>query len=390
MRLFATFALSVLLACSPLAQTVGSITVTSPQSMDGLYVDAEGHLYATTGWLGATINRIEMDGTSSLFAGGIVGPIHLTATPDGRYFTTDFREATVSEIAPDGTVSTFATTREGPSDLAVGPDGALYVTHYGDPFGFGDGDSVSRIAPDGTTTIYAEGGTLRAPVGLAFDDAGHLFVANIGDGRITRIAPDGTMSLFATVPPLGAPTGLTLGHLVWGNGELYATYLDGHQVLAFDAQGTQRVVAGTGTAGRDDGPVAEATFDRPNGIALSVTGDTLFVSEYVGPNTRVRTISPVVAATANEDIGATGFGLDVAPNPTQGETHIRFRLHTTADVALTVHDLIGREVDRRLLGARPPGEHTVAWAPAGLPPGGYIVRLTAGSDHATRMLTLQR
>jgi sugar lactone lactonase YvrE len=48
-----------------------------------------------------------------------------------------------------------------------------------------------------------------SPVGMAFDAAGHLYVAEWGAGRVLRIAPDGTRAVFAD--GLAGPSGLAIG-----------------------------------------------------------------------------------------------------------------------------------------------------------------------------------
>ncbi|MGB3544174.1 virginiamycin B lyase family protein [Rubrivirga sp.] len=273
-------ALLVTTAQDGAAQTVSSLFFDDDYRMDGLHVAPTGGVYATSGFLGGDVYRVS-GGVVDTVATGVGGPIHVLATRDGRLLTTAFREREVSQIVGDGTLRTFATVADGPSDLIEGPDGSIYVTQYGDPSGFGDGDSVTRIHPDGTVEDFAVGGDLRGPVGIAIDDEGYIYVANIFDGRITKLGPDGSQTAFASLPlqpPLGS---LTVGHMVWTDGSLYATYLSNHQVVAFATDGTMRVVAGTGQPGRDDGPAGQATFTNPNGLGVSASGDTLYVSEYL-------------------------------------------------------------------------------------------------------------
>ena len=74
-------------------------------------------------------------------------------------------------------------THEGPEDIAGGPDGLVYT-------GTADG-KVIRFRPDGTG-IEEFADTGGRPLGLEFDDAGRLLVAN-GYLGLQRIAPDGTV-----------------------------------------------------------------------------------------------------------------------------------------------------------------------------------------------------
>ena len=71
------------------------------------------------------------------------------------------------------------------------------------------------------------------------------------------------------------------------------------------------------------------------------------------------------------------------PNPFARSTTVRFRLPAAGPVRLDVFDLTGRRVARLLDGARPAGEHAVAWEPDGAPAGVYHVRLESAGRTAT-------
>ncbi len=383
--------LFLLLIAPASAQTVSSLTFSAPRSMDGLYVDDEGILYVTSGFLGSEIYRVAPDGTLSVFASGIAGSIHLTKANDGNFYATNFNSGLISRIAPDGTVSDFARVDDGPSDIVQGPDGRLYVTHYGDPRGNGDGTTVSAITLGGAVTTFASGGLLDAPVGLDFDDDGTLYVANINNGRILSITPDGSQTLFASIPTRDSVTVLTIGHLVWANERLYATNLSGGKVFSYEQDGTRRLITGTGELSRVDGPAATATLVGPNGIAASITGDTLFVSEYIGPTNRLRIIDLRAATTSSEHpSGADAVRLDADPSPFTGQTTFRFTLASASDVSLTVYDTLGRVVGEVAAGQHIAGDHRLDWTPGALGSGVYFARLTAGTAQHVRPVVYRR
>ncbi|MEM1042787.1 MAG: FlgD immunoglobulin-like domain containing protein [Bacteroidota bacterium] len=381
MRLL-TLALFVLLAPAASAQVVTSFPLDAPTSMDAISTGIDGTLYAAAGFRGSAVYTLSRTGTVTAIADGLDGPIEVAQAPDGTLFATNFNAAEVSRISATGEVEPYASTRPGPAGLLAGPDGTLYLTEYGPPTSLG-GTTVAEIEPEGFAKPYASGGTLSSPVGIARSEDGTLYVANIFDGRITRVTPDGTQSLFASLPPTSP---FTIGHLVWAGGRLYATYLGANQVWVFEPDGSGSVYAGSGSAGQDDGPASEATFDQPNGITASVTGDTLFVSELgAGPTDRIRMIVP--ATTATEGPAPPAQRLQLAPgypNPFANATTLRFTLGAPAEVTLTVFDVLGREVDRVPVGPRPAGTHSVAWRPDGLAAGAYLLRLTAGGAYATR------
>lgn len=76
----------------------------------------------------------------------------------------------------------------GPEDIALGPDGLLYS-------GLDDGRIV-RFQPDGTGPVETFADTGGRPLGLEFDAAGRLIVADAFKGLLS-IAPDGGVTVLA-------------------------------------------------------------------------------------------------------------------------------------------------------------------------------------------------
>lgn len=107
---------------------------------------------------------------------------------DGSVYVTEIRGGQIRKIAPDGTTSVFARPGGGPNGAALGPDGALYVTNNG---GFNWQNSmpigpaldyetgrVERIDNNGTVQrLYTncDGVPLSAPNDLVFDAAGNFY-----------------------------------------------------------------------------------------------------------------------------------------------------------------------------------------------------------------------
>jgi hypothetical protein len=106
------------------------------------------------------------------------------------------------------------------------------------------------------------------------------------------------------------------------------------------------------------------------------------------------TIIVPVGVPGNPPVGPGPLSLSAAwPNPTNGESRLRFRLPSDADVEATVHDVAGRRVAVLARGTFPAGEHDLAWtgmaagrrAPAGV----YFVTLKAlGEQRTTRIVLL--
>ena len=129
-------------------------------------------------------------------ATGLDFPEGPTFDREGNLYITEIQGGRVSRIAPDGTVTVFAATGGGPNGSAFGPDGDLYVCNNG-----GDEPGwVERIAPDGTITrLFSEvdGRPLTSPNDLAFDAHGNFYFTDPVPGRPEPGTPQAGSVCFA-------------------------------------------------------------------------------------------------------------------------------------------------------------------------------------------------
>src|SRR5262249_28233532 len=97
----------------------------------------------------------------------------------------------IYKITPNGVASEFATGFVEAAGLAFDNAGNLFVVD-------GISRTIYKFTPNGTRSVFATnvGTGNRRPLGLAFNSAGYLFVAN-GAGQISKYAPDGTRTVFA-------------------------------------------------------------------------------------------------------------------------------------------------------------------------------------------------
>ena len=145
----------------------------------------------------------------------------------------------IYKFAPDGTRTLFGSIPIASGfGLALDSVGNLYAAA-------GDGQTIYKFAPDGTRTIFAGPSAFgdSAPVGLAFDSGGNLFVSTEGDpgnDTILEFTSDGTESTFATA--LTTPRGLAFD----GSGNLFVAEAnpapDG-DILEFPTAGGEIVFA---------------------------------------------------------------------------------------------------------------------------------------------------
>lgn len=155
----------------------------------------------------------------------------------------------------------------GPTGVVVDPEtGDIYVNNF-------QNGVISKITPDGNKSDFASVNSdlIYGPDGLVF--AGRdLYMVNFLNSKIASIGANGSVSLFTELP------GDTTGYIKYHEGHFYVPSIENNQV--FKISKTTRdyeVIAGTGVRGNKTGPALLATLTKPNGIAITTSGDTIFV-----------------------------------------------------------------------------------------------------------------
>ena len=301
----------------------------------------------------------------------LLSPRGLALADDGAMYIADSGNNRVRRVDAGGVITTFAGTSEqgeagdggmatsaqldGPVSIEIGPQGDVYISDTSN-------NRIRRVDSEGTITTFAgtgepwpwenpdsigDGGPatsarLRGPVGLAFDAAGNLYIADSGHHRIRKVDTRGMISTIAGTgnrsfsgddgpaadAQLGTPSGLAIdgegniyftdaygigrirkidtqgvittvaevlspGDVAVGkDGSLYVTEFYVGRILRLDPSGVFSIIAGSaqsGDEGEDGESAVLAEFDQPNGIEVDARGN-VYVAET--ENNRVRRMTP--------------------------------------------------------------------------------------------------
>ena len=365
--LFCTFQISY-------SQTVSTL-VPGPSTFDDcLTLDGDGNIYASR-YVGTTITKITPAGMTSIFASGLSTPNGTAFGPDGYlYVPNNVNAGRIDRISPGGVVDTFITSIQYPTTVYFESDTSMLICSY-------QLNRIYRANISGSYSILYTGNGMNGPVDMDRDTDGNLLVANFTDGKIFRVDSAGTFNQIADLPG-------TLGFMVVANGYIYTTALQVNKIFRTSMNGDTVTFAGTGGAGQVNGPVSSATFNGPNGIAVTTTGDTLYVSDF---NTRsLRMITGVTSGIININSSAPeGFDLKQNyPNPFNPSTKIEFSIPQKGFTSLKVFDSLGKEIETLVSETLSSGTYATTFNGSSLSSGVYFVRLQSNGNVITSKMML--
>jgi sugar lactone lactonase YvrE len=182
------------------------------------------------------------------------------------------------------------------------------------------GNGQAGYSGDGGNALSAE---LNGPSAVAFDLAGNLYIADLGNnvvrevsaktGIISTIAGNGSPGYsgdggIATSAALNQPAGIAVDNA----GDIYIADLTNCAIREVSAKtGIISTIAGNGICGYggDGGPAASAELNGPSGIALDLAGDLFIADTYNQGIRKVFTNSGIIETIAgNGEAGYTGDG----------------------------------------------------------------------------------
>ena len=227
--------------------------VTSPA------VDAEGNIYVTfSGSRGqkvpVAIFKIDTNYAVKPFVAEMMNATSIAIDPQGQIYVSSRYDGAVYRVAPNGSTTTFAEGLGVATGIAFDRDQSLYV---GDRNG-----TIFKISRDQQMFVFA---TLEMSVSayhLAFGPQGDLFVTGPND-RVYKIDPNGTVSTF--YKGLGRPQGLAFD----ADGNLYvAASLAGTRgIVKLTPDATPSlVVSGQGLVGLAFAPARSVILATTNAV----------------------------------------------------------------------------------------------------------------------------
>jgi sugar lactone lactonase YvrE len=273
-----------------------------------------------------------------------------------------------------------------PFNVAVLDDGSVLVSD--------SGNHVIRRVQDGQVTVYAgflylprdaaglPSGTLvdgtaatavfKQPAGLAVDAEGNVYVADSGNHAIRKIDREGNVTTVAGNGLMGMADGKGAEArfnnpqdvAVAADGTIYVADTGNHAIRAISPDGVVttlnassdrvvEIVPGyvTGAGDYADGPLADAKFNEPFGLALDARGN-LYVSDsgnhlirYVDLAARkVTTVAGIVRSTMYEPDALYAFGAYADGRADQAGFHFPKGIATTEDGGLLIADSLNHTV----------------------------------------------
>lgn len=239
---------------------------------------------------------------TALFA----NPVHCAVGPDGKVYVADFDNGKIRVVEADGTTGTVIAQDKFRRPFGMAFVGnTLYVGTDNNTLGQHDiaSGTVWKVSITAKTATVVVENIGRARGMTALQD-GRIALTDYQRHVVKILDPNsGSMSLLAgTEGTLGMvdATGTSAlfaqpYHLVQrADGKLVVVDYENNRLRLVDLSGNVTTYAGTGTAGSADGPVATATFNKPQGITIAANGD-IFVTDL--GNYKVRRIRGDVVTT---------------------------------------------------------------------------------------------
>lgn len=241
-----------------------------------VYVSEYGR-FVDTGGSGTRVFRLSPKGKILDTIQGLSGPLGTAQDSKGNLYVNNANNTIngqVLKIQPNGDRKVIATIDGWPSSMTIDHKDNLFISNYTAP-------TVHKISSDGEITVYANDPRLLGGVGIDLDSKGNVIVANFYTADIYSIDQNGQISLVANIPNIVIQN-FGIGYITIVNDVIYATGIAVNYIFKVSLDGVVEIIAGNGEPKQVDGPLLEASFTNPNGIAFNRYTRTFYISEYTG------------------------------------------------------------------------------------------------------------
>jgi uncharacterized protein (TIGR03437 family) len=275
----------------------------------GVAVDSSGNLYIAD----TVNNRIRMVSSGAIIKGSN-GVITTVAGNGTSGYSGDNGAPTSAKLyAPEG--------------VAVDSAGNLYIADSGNNrIRKVSGGLITTVAGNGTQGYSGDNGPatsaeLNGPQSVAVDSSGNVYIADLSNNRIRKvssgaiatIAGNGTGFGGDNGAPTSAQLDAPLAVAVDPAGDVYIADMSNNRIRKVSG-GVITTVAGTGAQGYngDNGPATNAQLHFPQGVAVDSAGN-LYIAD--SSNHRIRMVSGGVITTVAGN-GNQGYSGDNGPAAT--------------------------------------------------------------------------
>ena len=254
----------------PSSSSVQVATYAAIKAADGLAVDSNGNLFASS-YGTSKVYKIDTNQAISVFIENQPGAAGIVFNDQNELCLARYNVSDIVKISDQGVLTTtIADGVLGTIALVFDTDGNLYTNNNVN-------STVTKIDANGVKTIINH--TLYNNSSVTLDTNNNMYVSDYDSGKIIKIdAQTNTVSSFVNLPINGG-----VGFIMYSNDYFYATALADNVIYKIDMQGVAEIIAGIeGVAGSVNGNGDVATFNTPNGIAVSADGNTLYVAQQGG------------------------------------------------------------------------------------------------------------
>lgn len=253
----------------------------------GVTVDKNGNLYVSDfgpklGSYDTTTNVYKVNIQTkevAIFATGFRGASGACFDSKGNFYQSNPFGHSISKVKSDGSVDHSFITEglKTPIGLTVDSNDNIYVCNCG-------GNSIGKFDTNGNYVEFATSDLFRCPNGLTKDNEENLYSCNFNDGKVLKINKTGEVSVFAELPFLGGEKPVGNGHLTYVNGSIYVATIGKGEIYRLDQDGNVIKVIGIPLAFINyAGGVNDASLCKPNGIAASPDGKSLYINVSDAP-----------------------------------------------------------------------------------------------------------